>query len=187
MFHARGGGDGTETKNNMKRFTSKHLGRVIDYHVMMYSSSRYLKARSVLPILSISFVTSINDETLECFPDHSWPSGRRLASHKHLPGSSSRRPKVASVPSSLQDRKWPIHRWCNMGNGRAKQGGFQRRKLEASKRWKRWRPRASSRVETGCLRGRDELLQGEERRTTVSMVHVCLAWCRPPVFRSPSF
>ena len=153
-------------------------------HVMMYSSSRYLKARSVLPILSILCVTSINDETLKCFPDHSWSSGRRLASHKHLAGSSSRSPRVASLPSSLQDRKWPIHRWCNMGNGGARgtQGGFQRRKLEASKRW---RPPASLRVETGCLKGRDELLQGEERRTTVSMV--CLVRYRPPVFRSPSF
>ena len=33
-------------------------------------------------------------------------------------------------------------------------------------------------------RGRDGLPQGEERRT---MSLVCLAWCRPPVFRSPSF
>ena len=56
----------------------------------------------MLPVLSVLFVTSINDETLKCFPDHSWSSGRRLASHKHLAGSSSRRPSVASVPSSLQ-------------------------------------------------------------------------------------
>ena len=138
----------------------------------------------MLPILSILCVTSISsDETLECFREHSWSSGRRLASHKYLAGSSSRRPSVASVPSSLRYRKGPTHRWSNMGNGcaRGTQGGFQRRKLEASKRW---RPPASSRVETGCLRGRDELLQGEERRTTVSMVY--LAWCSPPVFRSPS-
>ena len=59
-FHARAGGDGTEIKSNMKRFRSAHLGRVIDYHVMMYSRSRYLKARSVLPISSIMCVTSIN-------------------------------------------------------------------------------------------------------------------------------
>ena len=39
-FSARGGGDGTETKNNMKGFCSAHLGRFIHYHVTMYSSSR---------------------------------------------------------------------------------------------------------------------------------------------------
>ena len=33
-FHARAGRDGTETKKNMKRFISAHVGRVIDYHVM---------------------------------------------------------------------------------------------------------------------------------------------------------
>ena len=88
----------------------------------------------------------------------SWSSGRRLESHKHLAGSSSRRPRVASVPSSLQDRKWPIHRWCNMGNGRARgtHGGFQGRKLEASnggdhRLLQEWRPAASG-VETSCSR-----------------------------------
>ena len=64
--HVRAGGDGTEiTKIYMKRFRSAHLGRVIDYHVMMYCS-RYEKARSVFQILSILCVTSIIDyETLE--------------------------------------------------------------------------------------------------------------------------
>ena len=97
-------------------------------------------------------------ETLECFADHSWSSGRRLASRKHLDGSSSRRPRVASVPSSLQDRKWPIHRWCNMetaaqvghkegskgGNSRLPNGGDHRLLQE-------WRPAASG-VETSCFR-----------------------------------
>ena len=87
---------------------------------MMYSSSRSLKATYVFPLLSISCVTSINYETLECFREHSWSSGRCLANDKHPAGSSSRRPRVASVPSSLQARKWPIHRRCNMGNGRAR-------------------------------------------------------------------
>ena len=127
-FHARAGGDGTEKKHNMKRFRIANLGRVIDYHtnVMMYSSSRYLKARSVFPILSILCVTSIDYETLDCFRERSWSSGRCLANSKNLAGSSSRTPRVVSVPSALQAQKWPTHRWCKMGNSRASrtQGGF---------------------------------------------------------------
>ena len=137
----------------MKRFRSAHLGRVIDYHVMMYSSSRYLKARSVFPILSILCVTSINYETLECFREHSWSSGRCLANHKHLVGSSSRRPRVASVPSSLQAQEWPIHRRCNIENGRASrtQVGFRRV------------TRGCKTVETGFFKSGDRLPQGWKR------------------------
>ena len=139
--------------NNLKRFKSTHLGRVIDYHVMMYSSSRYLKARPVFPILSILCVTSVNYETLECFREYSWSPGRCLANHKLLAGSSSRRPRVASAPFSLQARKWPIHRWCNMGNGRASrtQGGFERV------------TRGFKKVETSFFKSGDRLPRGWRR------------------------
>ena len=56
-FHARSGGDGKKIQINIERFRSAHLGRVINHHVMMYSSTGYLMARSVFQILSILCAT----------------------------------------------------------------------------------------------------------------------------------
>ena len=145
-------GETRQRKDNMKRLRSTHLGRVIDYHVMMYSS-RYLKARSVFPILSILCVTPINYETIEFFREQSWSSGRCLANHKLLAGSSSRRTRVASLPSSLQARSWPVHRWCNMGNGRASRAQGA---LETV-------TRGFKKMETGFFKSEDRLPQGWRR------------------------
>ena len=125
---------------------------------MIYGSSRCSKARSVLPISSILCVISINYETLKCFREHSLSSERCLPNNKHLAGSSSPRPTVVSVPSSLQAWKWKIHRWCNMGNGRA-EGHKEGSKRENSRLQnsgdhrllQEWRPAAPG-VETSCSR-----------------------------------
>ena len=118
---------------------------------MMYSSSRHLKARSVFPILSILCVTSINYETLECFRERSWSSGR--CSHE---------PQNSWMDRLAGDQGLHLLRPpCKTGSGRytdgvtwetAAQAGRKellRREPEDSKRL---RP-AYSRVETGCLRG----------------------------------
>ena len=132
----------------MKRFRSIHLGRVIHYHIMMYISSRYLKARSVFPILSTMCETSIMKPSSVSLSTY-------LSNHKRLAGSSSWRPRVSSVPSSLQARKWQIHRWCvcNMGNSRASKthGGFE------------GVTRGFKKVETGFFKSGNRLPQGWRR------------------------
>ena len=55
-------------KTNIKRFSSSHLGRVIDSHVM--ACSRYLKAISIPDLVNL--VCNMVYETLESFRQHTW-------------------------------------------------------------------------------------------------------------------